>query len=76
MTSQLKEEQRTKEITEAEEKNFIKRADELCERAERQHQWNLVNEANALRARGKEKRKAVEEISSKIEEIQKNIKKE
>ena len=36
----------------------------------------LVVEANALRARGKEKREAVEEISSKIEEIQKKIKKE
>ena len=76
LTSQLKEEQRTKEITEAEEKNLIRRADELCEKAERQHQWNLVVEANALRARGKEKRKALEEISSKIEEIQKKIKKE
>ena len=74
-TSQLKEEQRAKEITEAEEKNLIRRADELCERAGRQHQWNLVVEANALRARGKEKRKAVEEISSKIGEIQKKIKK-
>ena len=41
-TSLLKEEQRTKEIFEAEEKNLIRRADELCERAGRQHQWNLV----------------------------------
>ena len=55
LTSQLKEEQRTKEITEAEEKNLMRGADELCERAERQHQWNLVVEANALRAGGKEK---------------------
>ena len=53
LTSQLKEEQRTKEITEAEGKNLIRRADELCERTERQHQWTLVVEANALRARGK-----------------------
>ena len=71
MTSQLKEQHRTKEITKAEEKNLIRRADELCEKAERQHQWNLVVEANALRACGKEKRKAVEEISTKIAEMQK-----
>ena len=57
------------ELTEAEEKNLIRRAVELCEKAERQHQWNLVVEANTLRARGKEKRKSVEEISEKIEEI-------
>ena len=74
MNTKLKEYEKMKEVTEAEEKNLIRKAVELCDKVERHQQWNLLPEVNALRTRGREKRKAFEEIVFNIEQIQTKLK--
>ena len=59
---------------EAEASSLLEKADKLCEEAEKSHKWNLLNEANALRTKGKQKRKDVEEAKKETEIAEKKLK--
>ena len=50
---------------------LIDKADKLCDVAERLKKWDLVIQANALRAKAKEKRKAAEEATKYAEAAEK-----
>lgn len=52
---------------------LLKKADSLCTQAETRHKWNLIVEANALRARGKQKRKEADDAKKEAEVIAKKV---
>ena len=59
---------------ETESAQLLDKADLLCDEAETKHRWNLLMEANALRVKGKQKRKAAEDAKLLTEEAVKKLK--
>ena len=55
---------------ESEANRLLEKADRLCSEAEDKHKWALLVEANALRSKAKQKRKAVDDAKKETEAIQ------
>ena len=53
---------------------MLDKADNLCAEAEKSHNWNLIIEANALRAKGKQKRTEADEAKNEAEVMTKKLK--
>lgn len=70
--SELKECQKKEHRLESEAVALLEKADSLCTQAETSHKWNLIVEANELRARGKQKRKQADDAKKEAEVIAKS----
>lgn len=67
--SEVKETERKDQRLEAVASYLIDKADKLGEEAKKTHKWVVQNEANALHAKGKQKRMDVEEAKKAVESV-------
>ena len=74
LLSELKECQKKEKRLQSEASALLDKADNLCAEAEKSHKWNLIIEANALRAKGKQKRKEADEAKNEAEVMTKKLK--
>ena len=74
LNSQLKGLVKTKQLLQAEYQGILDKADTFSNQAEKLHKWNKLVEANALRDRGKLKRKDLDDTEESISNIQNRIK--
>lgn len=74
LLSELKECQKKEKRLQSEASALLDKADDLCAEAEKSHKWNLIIEANALRAKGKQKRKEADEAKNEAEVMTKKLK--